>query len=68
MGTFINIQSWRKSSTAQVLLAGNDAYRRHLNKSSPDDRLATSHNSGRQQIPSEEVTPLESISVRRLLK
>ncbi len=31
MGTFINIQSWWKSSAGQVLLAGNDTYRRHLN-------------------------------------
>ena len=30
MGIFINIQSWWKSSAGQVLLAGDDAYRRHL--------------------------------------
>jgi hypothetical protein len=36
-----NIQSWWKSSPAQRLLAGDDAYRRHLNEYSPDDRLAT---------------------------
>jgi len=53
----VNIQYWWKSSTRQGRLAGDDAIRRHPNNSSPDDRLATSHNTGRQQIPSEEVVP-----------
>ena len=44
----VNIQNWWKSSASQVLLAGDDAYRRHLNKSSPDDRLATPHDTSRQ--------------------
>jgi hypothetical protein len=66
MGTFINIQSWWKSSTGQVPHGGDDAYRRHPNKSSPDDRIAASHDTGGEQIPSEEVVPLASISARRL--
>ena len=48
MGVLINIQSWWKSSPAQRLLAGDDAYRRHLNEYSPDDRLATPHDTSRQ--------------------
>jgi len=48
----------------QVLLAGDAAYRRHLNKSFPDDRLATSQDNGRQQIPSEETVPLATISAK----
>jgi hypothetical protein len=65
MGIFINIQSWWKSSAGQRLLPGDDAYRRHLNKSSPDDRLAKSSDPARRQIPSEEVVPLATISPRR---
>jgi hypothetical protein len=41
MGIFINIQSWWKSSTGRVLLAGDDGYRRHLieNLTRRDSRL-----------------------------
>jgi len=44
----VNIQSWWKSSAGQELLAGDVAYRRHVHKSSPDDRLATPHDTSRQ--------------------
>src|SRR3990172_4719561 len=50
MGIFISIQSWRKSSTGQGLIAGDNAYRYHLNNPFPDDRLAmaTPHDTSRQ--------------------
>jgi len=44
----VNIQYWWKSSTGQMLLAGDEAYRRPLNENSPDVRLATSHDTSRQ--------------------
>jgi len=44
----VNIHTWWKSSPAQSLLAGDNAYRRHLNEYSPDDRLATPHDTSRQ--------------------
>jgi hypothetical protein len=47
-----------------MLLAEDDAYRRHPNKSSPDDRFATSPDTGRDQIPSEQVVPLASFCAK----
>ena len=62
----VNIQYWWKSSTGQMSLAEDDAYRLHLNEYSPDDRLARSYDIGRQQFPSEEAAPLASVSHRKL--
>jgi hypothetical protein len=64
MGTFINIQSWKKSSSGQMLLAGDDACGCYPSNSFPDDRLATSNDTGRQQITSEQVVPLATDSPR----